>query len=211
MKLIDITGARFGRLVAQSRAENSGHHLRWLCLCDCGQSSTVSSSHLKSGHTTSCGCAASEAVAVRNAASAKHGMWKTAEFEAWTAMIKRCHNPKNKRYSEYGGRGIAVCAEWRASFQAFYDHIGPRPSDAHSVDRIRNNEGYAPGNVQWATAVEQNNNKRTNVTAEIGGVVMTAAQIAKKFGLGHSTVLYRIASGKTDSEITASSGRKTKL
>ena len=201
MRLIDITGHRFGRLVVQSRAVNSGHHLRWLCVCDCGQEKVVNSSHLKTGHTISCGCAASEATASRNVANAKHGMWRSSEFGIWTAMIKRCHSKNSKRYLDYGGRGITVCEEWRASFKAFYDHIGQRPSAAHSIDRIRNDEGYAPGNVRWATNIEQNNNKRTNVTAIIGGQVMTAAQIATKFRLPHSTVRYRILAGKTESEI----------
>lgn len=207
MKLIDITGQRFGRLVVQTRAANAGHHLRWDCVCDCGQARTINSSHLKTGHTVSCGCMASETTAARNVSTAKHGMWKSPEFGIWTSMIKRCYNPKAKRFSDYGGRGITVCDEWRASFKAFYDHIGPRPSASHSVDRIRNEEGYAPGNVRWATDTEQNNNKRTNVTALIGGEVMTAAQIAAKFGLGHRTVCYRIATGKTEAEIIAKSRR----
>ncbi len=207
MKLVDLTGNRFGRLTVVSRAENAGHHLRWTCLCDCGNTKAVNSSHLKTGHTTSCGCIASELTAERNTSNAKHGMWKSPEFEIWAAMKKRCHNPKAKRYADYGGRGITVCDEWRASFQAFFDHIGPRPSDAHSVDRIRNTEGYAPGNVRWATTEEQNNNKRTNVIAVIDGEAMTAAQIARKYGLEHGTVCYRIAAGKTEQEIIAPSRR----
>lgn len=209
MKLIDLTGNRFGRLVVQARANNAGHHLRWHCLCDCGKSKTVNSSHLKTGHTTSCGCAAAETIAKRNKENATHGMWKTAEFGIWVEMKKRCHNPKHRRYADYGGRGIVVCDEWRASFQAFFDYIGPRPSADHSIDRMRNGEGYKPGNVRWATDTEQNNNKRTNVTALIGGEVMTAAQIAAKFGLGCRAVCYRIAAGKSEAEIVAKS-RRTK-
>lgn len=118
-------------------------------------------------------------------------------------MLRRCYTPSTPRYADYGGRGITVCDEWRKDFKAFFDHIGPRPSARHSLDRIRNAEGYKPGNVRWATDEEQNNNRRSNVTIEIDGVLMTAAQIARRFNLPHATVSYRIKHGKTAAEVVA--------
>lgn len=53
MKLQDLTGKRFGKLVVLEYA-GSG---KWKCKCDCGKETTVISSNLKKGHTTSCGCA----------------------------------------------------------------------------------------------------------------------------------------------------------
>ena len=50
----------------------------------------------------------------------KHGMFRTPEYKAWSAMIQRCSNPKDSRYYSHGGRGIKVCDEWRASFENFY-------------------------------------------------------------------------------------------
>ncbi|HXI41511.1 MAG TPA: hypothetical protein VNH83_16125, partial [Bryobacteraceae bacterium] len=82
------------------------------------------------------------------------------EHKIWKDMIKRCENQNNRAYVDYGGRGITVCPEWRSSFQAFYEHIGPRPAPDLSVDRIDNDRGYEPGNVRWATRTEQANNKR---------------------------------------------------
>lgn len=120
-------------------------------------------------------------------------------------MLRRCHSPQDSRYKDYGARGIFVCEEWRQDFKAFYDHIGPRPGDEYSVERIRNNEGYKPGNVKWATPIEQNNNKRTNVTAVIGGEVMTAAQIARAYGLTWRMVQYRIERGMDEAQIIAPS------
>jgi hypothetical protein len=75
-------------------------------------------------------------------------------------MIQRCTNPKFKQFKDYGGRGISLYPEWQVSFQRFIDHIGPRPSKHHSVDRIDNSKGYEPGNVRWATSKEQTVNKR---------------------------------------------------
>lgn len=48
----DLTGQKFGRLVAQEYLGNK----RWLCLCECGTEHIAISQHLKDGHTTSCGC-----------------------------------------------------------------------------------------------------------------------------------------------------------
>lgn len=77
-------------------------------------------------------------------------------------MIKRCENPKNHAYPRYGGRGITVCPEWRSDFAAFLRDVGPRPSPDLSLDRIDNNGNYEPGNVRWATAAQQAQNRRNS-------------------------------------------------
>lgn len=82
------------------------------------------------------------------------------EQYAWSHMKQRCFNPNNKRYKDYGGRGIKVCDEWVNDFKSFYNYIGERPSSNHSLDRIDNNGNYEPGNVRWSTYEEQNNNRR---------------------------------------------------
>ncbi len=75
-------------------------------------------------------------------------------------MKRRCFNPKVREFRNYGGRGITVCGEWRESYAAFLDHVGRRPSPKHSLDRIDNEGDYEPGNVRWATALEQRHNCR---------------------------------------------------
>jgi hypothetical protein len=83
-------------------------------------------------------------------------------------MKQRCCNPKNGSYYKYGGRGITVCNEWMASFEAFLEDVGKRPSMAHTLDRFPNNDGnYEPGNVRWATIEQQANNKRPNIWKRI--------------------------------------------
>lgn len=50
----DLTGERFGKLtVLQESAQQEG---MWLCQCDCGKITEVSTNNLRRGHTKSCGC-----------------------------------------------------------------------------------------------------------------------------------------------------------
>ena len=77
-------------------------------------------------------------------------------------MISRCENSKDKDYANYGNRGITVCKRWHdvSLFISDIDHLlGPRPFK-HSLDRVDNNGGYNPNNVQWATCYEQYVNSR---------------------------------------------------
>lgn len=105
---------------------------------------------LAQGHQ--CSCKQCNATANLQAGHLKHGLSKHAEHRIWVGMIDRCTNPRNSRYHRYGGRGIRVCQEWRESFEVFMQHVGPRPSNEHQLDRIDNDENYEPGNVQWLHA-----------------------------------------------------------
>lgn len=82
-----------------------------------------------------------------------------SEYKIYGAMKQRCYNPKNNRYYLYGERGIKVCDRWLENFKNFFDDMGPRPSDRHSIDRIDSNGMYEPTNCRWATYSEQNTNK----------------------------------------------------
>lgn len=95
------------------------------------------------------------------------GKTKHELYEVYIEMVARCHRPSHPRYADYGGRGIAVCDEWRADFWQFVADVGPRPSGKSakgralwSLDRIDNDSGYRPGNVRWATNSQQARNSR---------------------------------------------------
>lgn len=121
-----------------------------------------------------------------------HGMYGSPEYEVWHSIKQRCNNPKDKGYKNYGGRGITVCTEWNKSFIVFFNHVGHRPSPTHSIDRIKNNGNYEPGNVRWATIQEQHNNYRQNHNISLHGWTMTLTQWARFVGINPLTLSGRI-------------------
>lgn len=152
-------GDRFTRLtVMEPAGANRDRHRMWQCLCDCGNVTIVIGSNLRKGFSRSCGCLRVEITRQR---STTHGMTHTPEHQAWQRAKQRCGNPHHPRYGDYGGRGISLTEEWLNDFPSFYAYIGPRPSPQHSIDRYPDNDGnYKPGNVRWATRIQQARNKR---------------------------------------------------
>jgi hypothetical protein len=82
------------------------------------------------------------------------------EYNSWLGMKQRCYNPNNRSYKHYGGRGIIVCERWLNSFRNFFEDMGFKPSEYHSLDRIDNDGNYELNNCRWATTFEQSHNSR---------------------------------------------------
>lgn len=161
----------------------------WEWLCDCGSRAQLTK-YVAIRRPVGCGCRPMR----RNLGGASNHRGKTRfMYDAWRHMLDRC-NPKHaERYPRYAGRGIRVCQEWQDSFQAFVDHIGPRPTKRHSIDRIDNNGHYEPGNVRWATLRVQMQNTRTNRVVECRGKALCTAEWARRLGRSKTNVHYRLA------------------
>lgn len=157
----DLSGVRFTRLVAIERIQSLNSRAMWRCRCDCGSETVVRGTALTTGNSRSCGCLVRDSMAAIGRSNATHGQSGTVEYNSWSAMLDRCYDKKNNRYRLYGAHGVVVCNRWRNSFENFLADMGRRPTAKHSLDRWPNTNGnYEPTNCRWATASQQNKNRR---------------------------------------------------
>lgn len=144
----------------------------------------------------------------------KHGHARkgrlTPEYNAWTAMVARCTNPRDARYRYYGGRGITVCRYWQRSFMAFLADVGPRPSNRHSLGRKDNDKGYFPKNVLWMTRSEQALNTQRSHRISVGPKTLTIAEWARELGVNRCVISNRLRRGWTPQESVTSPPKRVK-
>lgn len=168
-----LIGNRVGKLTVWGRVPKELRHTKnseLYCICDCGGFSQVLQYNLKSGNSKTCGCGQLEASKANGKLRKKHGHWReirpgvwrsTPTYKSWEAMKRRCLNPNDPAYKNYGGRGITICEKWN-SFENFLADMGERPKWATGgIDRIDNDGNYEPKNCRWATILQQNRNKRS--------------------------------------------------
>jgi hypothetical protein len=130
----------------------------------------------------------------------QHGIGAdTPEYSAWVNMRQRCLNPKNKRFKDYGGRGITICPQWD-DFMCFLLDVGPRPSSQHSLDREKNDGNYEPGNVRWSIPTVQSRNTRRNQLITIGGETLCVTDWAKRAEIHYSAIIKRLKKGASPLE-----------
>lgn len=186
-KFIDMTGCMFGKLTVIKREANNiqpnrGQKTMWLCQCDCGNKVIVSGTHLRSGHTKSCGCI-----------NFSHGMCGTRLHRIWSNIKSRCNNPKDKDFKNYGERGIIICKTWSNDFKSFHEwSISNGYKNNLTIDRKDVNGNYEPSNCRWLTIKEQENNRRNNRIIIYNGIALTAAQTADKYGISRNVFYARL-------------------
>lgn len=191
----DIVGQKFGRWLVLSREPEKRVRkcVAYLCRCDCGTEKLMAGSEIKNGVIRSCGCLTREATSRR---SITHGGSKRNPrlFNIWLGMVRRCTNPSDAAYRNYGGRGIAVCERWM-DVNAFIDDNEDLARPHLTLDR-RNNDGpYSPDNCRWATRKEQGENRRTTMLVTYKREQKPLADWAVQFGIPKATLRYRLQNG----------------
>ncbi len=205
---VDFTGKTFGKLTVIGRdASNRG----WLVRCECGTEKTMRGSYFTSGKAKSCGCLGRFKKGCESL-NKSHGESKTITYRLWKAMRGRCQNTANKKYDDYGGRGIYVCRRWDTSPEAFLGDMGHRPSSVLSIDRINNEGSYtcgkhdlcddcreknAPANCRWATGRQQGQNKRNNRNIEAFGETHCVSEWARRLSIDPQVLFSRLNRGYT--------------
>lgn len=214
----DLTGKRYGRLVVSHMyigTEVKPRPVKWVAMCDCGNVTLVWGSSLPTGNTKSCGCLSREMSRER---VYMHGMSHSKLHGKWLQIKNRCNNPNYPKYHRYGGRGIRVCEEWQDFTMFFADMNSPfeehvaRHGEANtSLDRIDVNGNYEPGNVRFATVLQQNNNRGNNYLLTHNGKTQTLAEWSRETGICWGTIRSRIKRNKwpVDKALTTKVKRKS--
>jgi hypothetical protein len=185
---INLIGKQFGRLLVVKKAGIAKtNQVLWLCLCNCGKTTTVYGGNLSTGHTKSCGCLDIEKKIQR---ATKHGYEGSRIYITWNSMIQRCTNPKRKNYPNYGGRGIRVCERW-LKFENFLADMGEQPLN-RQIDRINNNEGYYLENCRWATRIQQARNKQNSCMETYKGKTQCMSAWAEEYNISYHVLRDRI-------------------
>lgn len=185
-RLNDLTGRRFGKLTAIERfGTDSNGSAVWKCLCDCGNSKSVSSRELTRGDTKSCGCARHN--------PRKHGMSNSRLYRIWSGMKNRCLNQSANAYERYGGRGVTICEEWASDFETFRDWaLSNGYEDGLTIERKSNEKGYFPSNCIWITKSEQAQNRESCIYVTIGEETRNLQQWCTNLGMNYKLVHNRI-------------------
>jgi len=149
---LNIIGETYGQLTIIKEVASTHKYARnYVCKCICGNTTIVSQSHLRSGHTTSCGC---KARLMRKTGSLRktHGKSRTNLYKVWVQMKQRCNNPKDASYYKYGATGIKVDDSWD-TFEPFAEWSKANGYiKGLTIDRENGNLGYSPTNCRWVNS-----------------------------------------------------------
>jgi group I intron endonuclease len=205
---IDLVGQKFGRLTVEKRyGSTEDGHIKFLCLCDCGNKTISIGRDLRKGSTKSCGCLKKEIIIKTGKTNKKHGYKGTRTYNIWRDMLDRCNNKNNIGYKNYGGRTppITVCNRWDrnkgGSFENFLKDVGEIPKGM-VLGRINTRGGYSPKNCKLSTMKEQSRNKRNNKLYYYKNQWSCLSAIAEECNICLQTLHYRLKKMSIEEALT---------
>lgn len=156
------------------------------CVCECGGFRIVPLTRFLKGMYYSCGCK-------------NHlGNYRIRGELAirFTAVKRRCYDPRVKEYASYGAKGVVICDEWLNDFEKFYQwSIDNGYSKNLQLDKDIKGNGklYSPETCCWVTPYENNtHNWRCFI---VDGAAFTIGEIIKKYGRSRNWWYKRIKEG----------------
>ena len=196
---IDLVGQRFGDLLVLSRHKEPDKEVRWLCLCVCGNKPKMLGYNLRK--QKSCGChrfiPGTSPLITHGHASPLGKVRKS--YTVWLLMKRRCLNPNEPGFHNYGGRGITIDKRWLV-YENFYADMGDRPADLF-LDRINNDIGYSKENCRWATRKEQNRNRRSNKMICHDGKTMCLIAWCENLGIKYTWAARKLRRGSSAEDV----------
>lgn len=151
--VIDLKGQKFNNLtVLHIDSKWKGKGIKWICLCDCENITSVSPSALKNGTIKGCGCLKGKC--------SKYKYPNKRLYKIWSHMKSRCENSKDISYKNYGAIGISICDEWQDYDNFAKWSLNNGYKESLEIDRINVYGKYEPLNCRWVTRVLNARNKR---------------------------------------------------
>lgn len=138
----DLTGMTFGRLTVQSYVPSKSKGARWLCVCECGNTTEVKAGHIKGGTIQSCGCLIMDVLAERNdgrighehptfidRTGEKYGRLTTVEYLGYRYWLCECEcgNTTRVHFRNLESGNTKSCGCLR---QEYWDNV-PNGEDHH--------------------------------------------------------------------------------
>jgi HNH endonuclease len=223
MQTLDLTGLRFGRLTATSRAPSPGKVKFWNCTCDCGVEIVTRLGHLRSGASQSCGCLAREQTAAGRRFGREATYPEVRDGEEWRPVPGASlyqvssHGRMTGQAGQIMGLGldrngyhIATITRddgvsdnvWVHALVAAAFH-GPCPTgkEVDHEDRTRTNN--APGNLRYLTHAANIANSDTAHGERHGGSKLTEALVREILAIPPAPRYGRRGKGIHPNSVTA--------
>jgi hypothetical protein len=192
---IDRTGNKYGKLsvIELDLKKSTKERKFWICICDCGTTTSVNTDNLAGGRTRSCGCLKIENQLTQAKKRKKWGKELLPTRHVWQLMLRRCYNSNDGVFKYYGERGISVCKRWH-NFENFLKDMGVKPKGL-SLERKDVNGNYCPENCCWATTTEQTRNRRNTKWITIKGQTKCAAEWCEIYNCTQNLFSSRLSRG----------------
>ena len=192
------SGDMFGRIMLTGKSFLIKQNRLVEYICSCGKIKWSRLLHIKNGAVLSCGCLSAESSKIR---ATKHGMYGNSLYVVWRGMLQRCYDKKHPAYSDYGGRGVIVCPEWKNSFISFYGWAKDKWKSGLELDKDKlspNQVGnqYCPKYCSFITSTENKRNTRKNRMIQYKGENKCLSEWICILGLNYKTVHGRLTNLK---------------
>ena len=184
-----MIGETYNELTVLEDVERINGKRRLKCICSCGNISIVDAYKLKIGRIKSCGCKRNQYIAK---ARTKHSGRQSLLYSKWSGIKRRCLNPNDSHYKNYGALGITICDEWKNDFGKFQNWaLSNGYDDSLTIERIDINKGYEPSNCEWIPTELQASNKRNTNWIIYKGKRHPISMVAKYENINYKTLKSR--------------------
>lgn len=119
-----------------------------------------------------------------------HGMSFESIYHIWTNMKNKCYNPKYVGFKNVGEIGIEVCAEWKESFEKFYEDMHKSYFKGAHLTRRDACDHYCMQNCRWTSKIDRVDKR--NKMLSFNGETLHVDVWAERLGITSATLMQRI-------------------